>query len=118
MATFYRFLASYEALIYIVLAIGGLFTVRWLWNSWREWRGAVYQLEREFSMRRLSQSTAILELVVVLFCAEFFMASFIIPGLPAQVFLSTPTLDLLATPTGTLSPEAMTQFAALPSAPA
>ncbi len=115
MADVYRFLASYEALIYILLAIGGLFAFRWLWNSWREWQGAVFKLEREFSVRRLGQSAAVSILILILFCIEFSIASFVIPGLPADVFLSTPTLDLLATPTGTLSPEMMTQFAALPS---
>jgi len=115
MSELYRFLASYEALIYILLAIGGLFAFRWLWNSWREWQGAVYKLEREFSMRRVGQSAAASILIVILFCVEFFIASFVIPGLPADVFLSTPTIDLLATPTGTLSAEMMTQFAGQPS---
>jgi hypothetical protein len=53
-------------------------------------------------------------LIALLFCVEFFLASFILPGLPSQVFLSTPTLNLLVTPTGTLSPAFMTQFAAQP----
>ncbi len=114
MTDIYRFLASNEALIYILLAIGGLFAFRWLWKSWREWQMSVYKLEREFSTRRLGQSAAVSILIAILFCVEFFIASFIIPGLPADVFLSTPTLDLLATPTGTLSPEMMTQFAAQP----
>jgi len=114
MSDLYRFLASYEALIYILLVIGGMFAFRWLWNSWREWQGAVYKLEREFSVRRLGQSAAVSILIVIMFCVEFFMASFIIPGLPSEVFLSTPTIDVLATPTGTLSAEFMTQFAALP----
>lgn len=116
MNALYRFLASNEALIYIVLAIGGLFSFRWLWKSWREWRSAAYSLEREFSMRRLGQSAAVSIMIAILFCAEFFMASFFIPSLPAEVFLATPTLDLLATPAGTLSPEMMTRFAALPPA--
>jgi hypothetical protein len=114
MTDLYRFLASYEALIYILLIIGSMFAFRWLWNSWREWQGAVYKLEREFSVRRLGQSAAVSILIVIMFCVEFFMASFIIPGLPSEVFLSTPTIDVLATPTGTLSAEFMTQFAALP----
>jgi hypothetical protein len=114
MAEFYKFLASYEALIYILLAIGALFAFRWLWRSWRESQTAVYTMEREFSSRRLGQSAAISTLIVVLFCVEFFMATFIIPGLPSEVFLTTPTLDLISTPTGTLSPEMMTQFANLP----
>lgn len=114
MADFYKFLASYEALIYILLAIGGLFSFRWLWRSWQDWKVAVYKLEKEFSSRRLGQSVAISVLILTVFCFEFFMASFIIPGLPAEVFLSTPTLDFISTPTGTLSAEMMTQFAALP----
>lgn len=115
MIEFYRFLDTYEALIYILLAIGGLFSFRWLWRSWREWRIAVFSLEREFSARRLARSTAISALIVILFCAEFFIASFIIPGLPADFFVATPTLDFISTPTGTLSPEMQTQFAIAPA---
>jgi hypothetical protein len=114
MIVFYKFLASYEVLIYILLAIGAMFAFRWLWRSWREWQTAVYSLERQFSSRRMGQSAAISILIVILFCFEVFMASFIIPGLPADVFLTTPTLDLISTPTGTLSAEMMTQFANLP----
>lgn len=111
MVELYRFLASYEALIYILLAIGALFSFRSLWRAWGEWRVAVFSLEREFSARRLGRSAAISALIIILFCAEFFMASFVIPGLPAEFFLTTPTLDLISTPTGTLSPQAMTEFA-------
>lgn len=114
MADLYQFLASYEVLIYIVLAIAALFSLRWAWRSWGEWRVAVFSLEREFSARRLGRSVALSLLVIILFCAEFFMASFIIPGLPADFFLTTPTLDLISTPTGTLSAEMMTQFANAP----
>ncbi len=115
MAELYKFLASYEVLIYIVLAIGGMFSFRWLWRSWREWQVAVYSLEREFSSRRFGRSALISLLIVIMFCAEFFMATFIIPGLPAEVFITTPTLDLISTPTGTLSPEMMTQFSGQPA---
>jgi hypothetical protein len=114
MAEVYNFLRTYEVLIYILLAIGSLFAFRWLWRSWRESQTAVYTLERQFSSRRLAQSAAISALIVVLFCAEFFMASFFIPGLPANVLATTPTLDLISTPTGTLSVEMMTQYANLP----
>lgn len=109
-----KFLATYEVLIYIVLAIGGMFSFRWLFRSWREWRVAVFSLEREFSARRLGRSALISFLIVVFFCVEFSLASFVIPGLPADFFLATPTLDLISTPTGTLSPELMTQFANQP----
>lgn len=115
MAAFYKFLASYEVLIYILLAIGGLFSFRWLWRSWGEWRVAVFSLEREFSARRLGRSAAISVVIVTLFCVEFFMATFVIPGLPSDFFITTPTLDLISTPTGTLPPEMMTQFANAPA---
>jgi len=115
MADFYIFLAKYEALIYVSLAFGALFSFRWLWRSWQEWQVAVYKLEKEFSVRRLSQSAAISTLILVIFCFVTFMTSFIIPSLPAEVFLSTPTLDFISTPTGTLSAEMMTQFAVLPA---
>lgn len=111
MAAFYKFLASYEVLIYFLLAIGGLFSFRWLWRSWSEYRVAVFSLEREFSARRLGRSIALSVIVSILFCVEFFMATFIIPGLPSDFFITTPTLDLISTPTGTLSAEMMTQFA-------
>lgn len=114
MVDFLKFLAEYEALVYIILAIGALFSFRWLFRSWNEWRIAVFKLEREFSARRLGRSAVISVMIVVFFCVEFFLASFIIPGLPADFFLATATLDLISTPTGTLSPEMLTQFAVQP----
>lgn len=109
-----KFLATYEVLIYIVLAIGGMFSFRWLFRSWREWRVAVFSLEREFSLRRLGRATLISFLIVLFFCFEFSLTSFVLPGLPSDFFLVTPTLDLISTPTGTLSADMMTQFANQP----
>ncbi len=37
--------------------------------------------------------------------AEFFIATFIAPSLPASDILATPTLNLLVTPAGTLAPD-------------
>jgi len=114
MGPVYRTLASYEPLIYIALAIGGLFAFRRMWRSWREWRDSVYGLEREFALRRLGQATAAAFLVLALIFAEFFIATFIAPSLPASDILATPTLDLLLTPPGTLSPADATQAALSP----
>jgi hypothetical protein len=104
MGAVYRTLASYEPLIYIALAIGGLFAFRRMWHSWREWRDSVYGLEREFALRRLGQATAIAILILALVFSEFFIATFIAPSLPASDILATPTLDLLVTPAGTVAP--------------
>ena len=114
MGPVYRTLASYEPLIYIALAIGGLFAFRRMWRSWREWRDSVYGLEREFALRRLGQATAAAFLILALIFAEFFIATFIAPSLPASDILATPTLDLLLTPAETLSPEQATQSALSP----
>ncbi len=105
MGPVYRTLATYEPLIYIALAIGGLFAFRRMWRSWREWRDSVYGLEREFALRRLGQATAVALLILGALFAEFFIATFIAPSLPASDILATPTLNLLVTPAGTLAPD-------------
>ncbi len=114
MGPVYRTLASYEPLIYIALAIGAMFAFRRMWRSWREWRDSVYGLEREFALRRLGQATAAAFLILVLVFIEFFVATFIAPSLPVTDLLATPTLDLLLTPAGTLSPAEETQAALSP----
>jgi hypothetical protein len=114
MGSVYRTLANYESLIYIALAIGALFAFRRIWRAWREWHDSVYGLEREFALRRLGQATAAAFLVLALIFVEFFIATFIAPSLPASDILATPTLNLLLTPAGTLSPAEETQAALSP----
>jgi hypothetical protein len=115
MGPVYRTLANYESLIYIALAIGAMFAFRRMWRAWRGWRDSVYGLEREFALRRLGQATAAAFLVLALILVEFFIATFIAPSLPASDILATPTLDLLLTPAGTLSPAEETQAALSPA---
>jgi len=109
MGSVYRSLANYESLIYIALAIWGLFVFRNMYQTWREWQDSVFSLEREFALRRLGRATAIALLILGLVFAEFFIATFVAPSLPAADIMTTPTLDLLATSPGTLSPDAATQ---------
>jgi len=96
----YRFLATYEGLIYILLALGGLFSFRWLWKSWREWRDSVFGLEREFAMRRLSQALMVSLIILFAFFGELILTSFVIPTLPSTDSLVTDTLDSLEQPNG------------------
>jgi len=114
MTNLVRALEENQAAIFLILALGGLFAFRWLWKSWREWRMSVFRLEREFAMRRLSRAVTLSALIAVLLCAEVVVIAFVIPGLPADFFLPTPTVDPLAQPIGTLSPDAMTQAAVAP----
>jgi hypothetical protein len=105
MGPVYRTLANYEPLIYIALAIGALFAFRRMWGSWHEWRDSVYGLEREFALRRLVQASGLAFLILALLFAEFFIATFIAPSLPASDIMATATLNLLVTPAETLSPD-------------
>jgi hypothetical protein len=50
----------------------------------------------------------VLALILLLLCGEFVLASFVIPGLPAEVFISTPTLDLLSASGGPQAENAAT----------
>jgi len=85
-----------------------------MYRTWREWRDSVFSLEREFALRRLGRITAIALLILGLVFAEFFISTFVAPSLPASDILTTPTLDLLAVPPETLSPEGATQAALSP----
>lgn len=116
METVYRFLATYEGLIYILLALGGLFASRWLWKSWRELHESVFGLEREFAMRRLSQALAVSLLILVMFFGELFLASFVVPSLLSTDLLATPTMDILNQTEGALSGNPATLLTALPLA--
>jgi hypothetical protein len=114
MSYVYHSLETYEPLIYISLAILGLFVFRRMWVMWREWRNSVYTLEREFALGRLGRATALGFLVLGLFFVEFYIATFIAPSLPASDLLTTPTLDLLASPQATLPVVDSTQAANAP----
>jgi len=115
MIAFYGFLSTYEALIYIFLVLVGVFLGRWLWRTWKAWRGAIYGLEREVSQRRFARALAASVIWLALFLGEFVIASFIVPSMPASIFISTPTVDLLTTPTGTISAELAATLDARPT---
>jgi hypothetical protein len=103
METVYHFLATYEGLIYILLALGGLFAFRWLWKAWQELHESVFGLEREFAMRRLGQALTVSLLILAMFFGELFLASFVVPTLPSADLLATPTMDILSQTQGALS---------------
>ena len=101
-----RFLKSYEIWIYALLVLVGLFYIRKFVLAWEELRGAAFGLERESAQSRLNRSASMLLLLLVMGLAVFILVSFIVPSVPMANPLNTPTLDLLATATTTLSPDA------------
>ena len=100
-----RFLRSYEIWIYVLLALVGLIYIRKFILSWEELRGAAFGLEKESAQSRLNRSASMLVLLLVMGFAVFVMVSFIAPSIPMANPLYTPTLDILATATTTLSPD-------------
>lgn len=115
MVAFYGFLSTYEGLIYFILILGGIFLGRWLLRTWKAWRGAIYGLEREISQRRFARALASNAFWLALVLGEFIIASFIVPSMPPSLFIPTPTVDLLVTPTGTISAEMAATLAARPT---
>lgn len=97
-----RFLESNEILIYLITGSVGLFYLFRLLVSWRDWRGTMYGLERESAQRCFSANMTMVILIALFMMAEFILVSLVSPSMPQSAALSTPTLDLLATPTTTL----------------
>ena len=93
------FLSRYEAWIYIVLGAVAIFQLRWLVQSWNEWRNSVFGMEREIAQKRFAAPLTILLLMSMLVVGEFLIVSFVIPAYPQVNRVATPTLDLLATAT-------------------
>lgn len=100
-----RFFTDFAPLVYMVLGLVGLLTLRRLLRIWREWREAVFGLEREMAQQHLNRTLVTALMIILLALSELVLVSFLASRLPSAALLLTPTLDLLATPTGTLSPE-------------
>ncbi len=93
-----RFLETYEIWIYVLLGTASLIPLRRLLIAWHEWRSAIFGLERERAQREFSSAMTFLMLLVLIGLAQFFLVSFIAPGMPRANILATPTIDRLATP--------------------
>ncbi len=115
MVATYNFLSAYEGLIYFILILGGVFLGRWLWRTWKDWHGAIFGLEREISRRRFARAIGANVFWLAILLGTFIFTSFIIPSMPPSTFIATPTVDLLITPTGTISAEIAETLAARPA---
>ena len=96
-------LQQYELGIYALLGVVALVYFQKLVVAWREWRGALFGIERDIALRRFQTVLTVLILVVLFVMVEFVIVSFVLPAYPGSTALATPTLDVLATPTVTLA---------------
>lgn len=101
-----QFFKTVELWVYLVLGIGGIYTMRKFLLAWQELRGAVFGLERDRAQGRLNTSATVMVLIIALAIIEFSVVSFVAPAVPEAFPLLTPTLNVLATPTTTLPPPA------------
>jgi hypothetical protein len=108
-----RFFRAYELWVYLVLALGGLIYIRKFIIAWEEMRAAAFGLERESAQARLNQAAGMTVLLLLIGIAVFAVVTFIVPSFPGSNPLLTPTLNLLATHTATLSVENEADQAAL-----
>lgn len=101
-----RYLQEYEILIYLGLGLLAVWQFRKFILAWEELRAAAFGLERESAQARLNTSAAVLALLLMAGITVYGLVTFLAPAVPGAQALPTPTLDLLATPTITLVPEA------------
>jgi len=113
MAAILRFFVTYAPMIYVLLAVGLMLAVRQLILAQREAHNSIYGLERELSRRHMSRAISGLVLIALVGFAELVLSVFLVPGLPAQDVLATPTTDLLQSPVATLPPELLATLQAL-----
>jgi hypothetical protein len=112
-----RYLKDLEYLIYLVLGTLVVWQLRKFYLAWEELRAAAFGLEKESAQLRLNRSAAILVALLFLGVAEFGLVTFIIPAMPNVEPLPTPTLDLLATATITIAPDATLDSPAITQTP-
>jgi hypothetical protein len=97
------FLKEYEAWVYGLVSLLSVIYLKRVIQAFQDWRAALFGMERESAQRRLSTSLTLLVLLVLIAGLEFSLVSFIAPTYPVKKgSLSTPTLDLVSTPTVTL----------------
>jgi hypothetical protein len=97
-----RFFKENEIFIYLILGVFAVWQLRKFGLAWGELRNAAFGLERQAAQNRLNWVTSMLILIFILGITEFVLVSFVVPSVPEATPLTTPTLDLLATPTTTL----------------
>src|SRR3972149_4501278 len=99
---------QYQGWIYLVLGLAGLTYLRLTLHWYGSWRRAVFGLERDHAMGRLTRSLAMLTFVAVVALSTFLVATFLVPAVPlAARPPPPPTISLLltVTPIGTLAGE-------------
>ncbi len=98
-----KFLADFEVPIYLILGIVAVVYLRRIVISLEEKRTAIFGLEREAAQRKVTAAASILILVGLMTVMEFVVATFLAGELAQAPTFATSTIEVLTTPTTTLS---------------
>lgn len=99
-----QFISRYSLWVYLILAVALIVSSRSFFNAYKEQRNQVFGLEREITHQRIVQSVTGLIIIAILFLGEFSIATFLVPVLPASSMITTPTINPLLEPIGTIVP--------------
>lgn len=94
-----RFLVKYEVLMYFVLGLVVVIFLRRVMLAWKEWRTALFGIEKENSQVKFNQGITVLIFSGLLGLGLFIITTFVAPAVPNLQQVSTPTVDLTAQPT-------------------
>ena len=91
-----RFLDKYEGIIYFLLGVIVFLFLRRLFKAWKDWRSALFGIEKENSQARFNQSLSILIFCAFVALGLFIITTFVTPAVPGLEEIATPTIDLTA----------------------
>lgn len=91
-----RFLVKYEGLLFFLLGLVVVIFLRQIFVSWREWRTALFGMEKERSQLKFNQGLTIVIFSTFVALSLFVVTTFIAPSVPNLYLVATPTVDLTA----------------------
>jgi len=97
-----RFLVKYEVLLYFLIAVIVVLSLRRVMIAWKNWRTALFGIEKENAQYSFNQGITFLILSGLLGMGLFIITTFVAPSIPNLQQVPTPTVDLTAQPTGTV----------------
>jgi hypothetical protein len=94
MAAFFVFLESNQILIYGLFGIVFIIYFQRFLFALREWRRALYGLEKEAAMRGITTSLVVMMVVGIILVLEFSVVTYIAPSYQDVLAFASPTVEL------------------------
>jgi hypothetical protein len=91
-----RFLLKYEVFIYFLLGLVVVVFLRRIFIAWRQWRAAIFGIEKEHSQFQFNQGLTIVIFSAFVALTLFVVTTFVAPAVPNLQQVTTPTVDLTA----------------------